>query len=102
MNVLRAAPAITVVGNEITLDGNGAILHLRDERAVTPDQPITGPTWVVDSIVSGDAVSSVPDGAVATIAFHADGTIDVDGGCNQGSGRWQPVGSGVEISDLAM
>jgi heat shock protein HslJ len=100
--VLGARPAITLVGDQLTIDGGGAVIQLTDRRIVEPDLTITGPTWIVDSIFSGETVSSVPQGAVATLVFHADGTLEVDTGCNTGQGRWQPVGAGIDVSDLGL
>lgn len=101
-NVLGAKPRLVLVGDQLTIDGGAVVLVLRDRRVVEPDLAITGPTWTVESILSGNAVSSVPQGAIATLVFHADGTLDVDTGCNTGSGRWKAVGTGIEVSDVAL
>ena len=100
--VLGSKPKVTLTGDQLSLDAGRVAIHLADQRVVDPDLAITGPTWTVDSIFSGESVSSVPAGAVATLVFHADGTLDVNAGCNQGSARWQPVGSGIEVSGLGL
>ena len=38
-----------------------------------------------DSLISGDAVASVPGGALARLTFGDDGTVEILGGCNEGS-----------------
>ena len=62
-------------------------MRLLDREVAEPDLNIVGPTWTVESIIHGDAVSSVPAGAIATLVFKADGTIDVNAGCNRGGGH---------------
>ena len=39
---------------------------------------------------------------MATLTFNADGTLDVNDGCNQGSARWITAGAGIEVSDLVL
>jgi heat shock protein HslJ len=102
LEVLGSKPRLTLTGDQLTIDAGRVVLHLADRRVVEPDLAITGPTWTVDSIFSGESVSSVPDGAVATLVFRADGTLDVDTSCNTGSARWQAVGTGIEVRDLGL
>jgi heat shock protein HslJ len=102
VGVLGSKPRLTLAGDQLSIDAGSVVIHLADRRVVEPDLAITGPTWTVDSIYSGESVSSVPDGAVATLVFHADGTLDVNAGCNQGSARWAAVGTGIEVSALGL
>ena len=102
MQVLGSKPRVTLTGDQLSLDAGSVAIHLADERVADPDLAISGPIWTVDSIFSGETVSSVPAGAVATLVFHADGTLDVNAGCNQGSARWQPVGTGLQVSGLGL
>ncbi|HJP90146.1 MAG TPA: META domain-containing protein [Candidatus Limnocylindrales bacterium] len=100
--VLTAKPHLTLTADELEVRTDDVVVHLRDEKVVNPDRPIAGTTWVLDSITTGDVVSSIPGGVVATLVFHADGTLDVDDGCNTGGGSWKAVGAGIEISDLVL
>lgn len=102
MGVLGAKPRLVLVGDQLTIDAGAVVLTLRDRRVVEPDLAISGPTWVVESILTGDVVSSIAQGTVATLVFHVDGTLDVDTSCNTGSARWAAVGAGVEVRDLGL
>ncbi len=65
---------------------NGDVrLTLTDKEVVTPDQSLEGRTWILDGMVSGDAVSSVPMGVTASIKIDGD-RVDVSAGCNTGGG----------------
>jgi heat shock protein HslJ len=76
---------IALVGDTLTLAKDGVLLTLVDREVADPDRPLIGTRWVVDGLVSGDAVSSVPAGVVAALVF-APGRVDVEAGCNRGGG----------------
>ena len=76
---------LTLEGDTLTLADGTITLTLLDEEVATPDQPIEGTRWVLDGIVSGDAVSSVPEGVTASILIDG-GRVDVEAGCNGGGG----------------
>jgi heat shock protein HslJ len=78
------------------------VVRLQDRRVADPDVPLAGPTWTVVSIIDGDAVSSVPNGTTATILFHADGTVSVNAGCNEGQATWAAVAGGIRFSALGL
>lgn len=66
-----------------------------------PDLPLVGRRWTVTSIVAGDAVSSVPAGAVASLLITADGSVQVETGCNQGGGRVTVTQQTLHFTDIA-
>jgi heat shock protein HslJ len=98
--LLNAGPAVQLTGDELVLQGDGKLLRLLDRRVADPDRPLVGTRWVLDSIVAGDAVSSVPDAVTATLVFKDDGTVAVDTGCNRGSTRWAATGAGLRFEGL--
>lgn len=99
---LASKPTVVVQGNGLTLDSGSIAMRLLDREIAEPDLNLVGPTWTVESILQGDAAMSVPHGATATLVFKADGTVDVDAGCNRGGGTWKLEGAGLAISSLAM
>lgn len=99
---LGAKPTVNLGGNELALASGTVVVKLLDRTVADPDRPLVGPTWTVDSIISGDAVSSVPQGATATLVFNANGTLTIFAGCNQGGATWTKAGSGIQVSDLVL
>ena len=91
---LASRPAVVTAGDRLTLTSGGTVVSLLNRETADPDRPLVGTTWTVDSIISGDAVSSVPDGAVATLQFAGDGTVAVNTGCNSGNGRFEVTDDG--------
>lgn len=75
-------------GDTLTLAKDGVTLTLTDRAVAEPDRPLLGTRWVVESLVSGGAVSSVPAGVTASLTF-SDGGVDVEAGCNRGGGSTQ-------------
>jgi heat shock protein HslJ len=97
---LGSRPGVTLAGTDLTLDNGQVIMRMVDRTIAEPDLNIVGPTWTVTSIIEGDAVSSVPAGATATLTFNPDGSIDVNAGCNRGRGSWTIDGTGVAFKDV--
>jgi heat shock protein HslJ len=100
---LASRPTLALEGDEMTLTGDGTVIAFLDREVAEPDLPLVGTTWTVDSIITGDAVSSVPGGAVATFAFAGDGRVEVATGCNTGSGRFEATDAGeLRFVDVAV
>lgn len=79
--LLSAKPSWRLDGTNLVLAGSDTEIVLGVEAPVT----LEGGTWVVDGIVTSEAVSSVPGGVRATFAFK-DGRMHVDNGCNYAGG----------------
>ena len=99
---LASKPAVQLLGTDLTLDNGQSQIRLADRTVAEPDLTIAGPTWTVVSLIDGDAASSVPAGATATLVFGADGSLQVNDGCNRGSGHWAAEGAGIRVSDVIL
>jgi heat shock protein HslJ len=100
--LLTARPMVALSGNALTLDAGASVLKLLDQSVADPDRPLVGTLWNLESIISGDAVSSIPDGSRATILFKADGTLTLFTGCNQGGASWSQTAAGIQVSELVL
>ena len=78
---LGSRPAWSLAGDELVLRAGGVEIRLTDREVVDPDRPLVGPRWVVDTIITGDAASSVPAGAEAFLTFEAAGGLTGSTGC---------------------
>lgn len=99
---LGSRPSVSVAGNAMTLDNGSIVLQLLDRAVAEPDVSVTLETWKVESIITGDAVSSIPNGATATLMFNADATLTIHDGCNDGGARWRSVGDRLGISEIVL
>lgn len=95
-DILSLEPIVELDGDTLTMRGaGGATLEFLDRTVADPDRPVVGTRWVLDGIRDGDAVSTVPEGVIASITIDDDGNAVVEAGCNRGS-------AGVEITDDTM
>jgi heat shock protein HslJ len=92
---------ITLAGDTLTLAKAGARLSLLDREIAEPDLPLVGTRWVVDGLVSADAVASVPVGLAAALTFHAGG-VAVEAGCNQGGGSVTVTDGTISFGPIAL
>ena len=98
--VLGSRPTVAVSGNNLVITAGDTVITLVDREIAEPDLALVGPLWTVTSIISGDAVSSVPGEVVATLKFDAAGGVTFATGCNSGGGRYTIEGSTIRFSDL--
>src|SRR5690606_28994967 len=84
---LQGRPTLALEGETLTLDDGTDTIVLVDREIADPDRPLEGTEWVVNSIVDGDAVSSVPGApdVEAWLRFE-DGRMEGFDGCNSFGG----------------
>ncbi len=97
---IGSQPSLAQEGDKLTLTSGETVIALQDSEVAEPDLPLTGTTWTVDSIITGDAVSSVPNGATATLVFTDDGRLEVDNGCNIGGGTYEVTDGRLRVGEL--
>lgn len=104
--VLAQPLTVALDGDTLTLSGGGTVIRLTDREVAAPDAELVGPTWTLDTLISGTEASGTastpPAGVTATIAFAADGTYQVSTGCNTGSGTWSGEGAALEVDPPAL
>lgn len=100
VTILGARPTIALNGNDLVLRSATTTITMLDREIADPDQPLVGPTWTLSSIITGEMVSSVPAGITATIKFNADGTVDIQPGCNSGGGTYAVDGDAITFGNL--
>jgi heat shock protein HslJ len=91
-----ASYAITDTGLDLS-DAAGAVVL---SYGATAPASVEGP-WNVRSVNNGkDAVSTLPEGIGASVAFGPDGTVEGFGGCNSFSGGYSVDGDSIAIGPL--
>lgn len=87
-------------GDRLTLTGPG--IELVFERLEPPPTAaIVGTTWLLDALITGDAVASVM-GDPATLRLDADGSFTGSTGCRTFSGRYTVANGEILFTDFAM
>lgn len=90
----------TLDGDTLVLSDGSIRVTLADKEVVMPDQALEGTRWVLDGIVAGDTVSSVPVGVTASIKI-AGGRVDVEAGCNMGGGAVEVTSDALTFGPIA-
>lgn len=98
--LLGSGPSFELDGDRLRLTAGDVVVTLLDREVADPDRPLDGTTWVLDGLIEGDAVSSVPVAAETTLVFDG-GRVAVRS-CNQGSAPVSVEGDELEIGALAM
>lgn len=80
---LQADPTLSLDIDTLSMATADTTVVLVDRRIADPDLALMGTTWVVDGLIDGDAVSSIPQSTPASILI-TDGTATVRTGCNTG------------------
>jgi heat shock protein HslJ len=83
---LKAGPKFALTGDELVLTGDKEMIKFLDREKAQPDRPLVGIRWVLESLIDGQAVSSVPQGVEAFLEFEGD-RVTGNAGCNQLSGK---------------
>jgi heat shock protein HslJ len=97
--LLTAGVEASLDATTLTLVSGDVTITLLDEQEASPDQPIVGTAWTLDSVISGETVASVPaEVGVPTLTFTEGGTVEVYAGCNRGSGGVEVAADGSVIT----
>ena len=85
-------------GDELRLHGDGVELTYSLVPPVA-DSELTGTIWVLDSLISGNAVSTV-GGDPATLEFTDDGTFTGGTGCRGFGASYAAAGAQITVSNF--
>lgn len=99
---LSAGPTITLDGPTLTLVGEAITMTFTDREVADPDRALEGTSWTLESLVSADAVSSVPAGGRTPTLRIADGRVDVDTGCNTGGGDLTMTDTDLTVAGIVL
>jgi heat shock protein HslJ len=100
--LLSSQPVVVIDGDKVVITSGSTVIELLDREVAQPDVQLTTQIWNLSSIISGDAVSSVPMGVAATILFNDDGTVSFNSGCNSGGGGYAVDGQTISFTNLVM
>jgi heat shock protein HslJ len=96
---LGSSPTFTLDGNNLTVTSGTTVVTLLDREVAQPDKPLVGPNWSLTTIFNAEIASSVPQGASASITFAADGTYEMNDGCNAAGGTYVVSGDEIAITE---
>ena len=92
---LASSPTLTQDGDHVILAGTAITIDFLDREIADPDRPLEGTDWTATTLITGDAASSVPEGA--SLRFEA-GSVAVATGCNSGSATYELSEDGTTVT----
>jgi heat shock protein HslJ len=101
-DLLMGAPTVALDGDTLTITGASASLELLDREVADPDRPLVGTDWTADTLLDGDAASSIAEGVVVELRFGEDGLVTIAAGCNGGSAPYEVDGSTITFGDAVL
>lgn len=89
-SLLEAGPTLVLAGDRLTMTSGDTVIVFVDRETADPDRPLVGTNWKLESIITGEAASSVPSGVTATLSIPNSDTITW-AACNTSGGRPQAI-----------
>lgn len=100
---LAAGPAASLEGDTLRLTADGVTVTLVDRTVAEPARPLAGTAWSLETLVEGEAASSVPAGVEPpTMQIGEDGFAAVFTGCNRGRSAVGTNGPTLSFGPLAL
>lgn len=97
---LAALPRATIAardGDSLVLSGPQVELRFARLPPV-PNADLVGPVWTLDSLISGQVVSSITGEPAPTLQLRANGTLAAATGCRDLTGRYTVSGNRVAVT----
>ncbi|CAM3230896.1 META domain-containing protein [Prescottella defluvii] len=95
-DLFATQPSWALTDGVLTLTSPGTTVTLADKKTANPDRPLVGTTWVVDTLISPQAVmtSAALEASAPTLTIGDNGQATGTTGCNRFNGPAQ-VGDGT-------
>jgi heat shock protein HslJ len=97
---LTSEPTLRLDGDSLRLSSDGVTIELLDIEVATPDRPLVGTRWRINTIIDGQSENSFNEEAEAWLIFTDDGTVRGRSACNLFSARYEVDGSKLSVSRL--
>jgi len=98
----RGRPTWRLDGENLVLTGKDLELTMVDNETAQPARPLVGTRWMVDTMVSAGASSSVPAGTAAFLTLTDDGKVTGSTGCNSFGGTAKVDSKTITFGELIM
>ena len=96
VTALGAVTRVARDGDDLLLTGDDVELRFGPVAPV-PTSELVGTDWVLETLLDGEAASSVLGGS--TLRFEDDGTLTATTACTTLTGRWQPTGDRIQLPE---
>jgi len=98
----RGRPTWRLDAENLVLTGKDLELKMVDNAGTQPARPLNGTRWMVDTLITAGASSSVPADTAAFFTFNPDGKVTGNTGCNSFGGTATVEGDKITFGELVM
>lgn len=98
---LFAKPVQFTDGDNGAVISGHTVLAITARANVSPDRPLVGTKWLLETVYAGQSAGSVPHGLVAWVVFEPDGTFRASDGLNDGGGHVRIAGAELTFGDVS-
>jgi heat shock protein HslJ len=99
-NFLTSEPTMRLDGDSLWLTSQDTTIELLDIEVATPDRPLVGTRWRINTVIDGRSENSYNSEAEAYLIFGDDGTVQGRTACNSFGARYEVDGSKLSVSRL--
>jgi heat shock protein HslJ len=97
---MLAKPSVDLEEPRLVLATANAKITLVDREVAIPDRPLVGPQWLGDGYSDGNMVTFGVGWDLVSIHFDPAGSVQIETGCQTGTGTFQVSGSTVTFGGL--
>ena len=100
LEFMTSEPTVRLDGDTLWMTSGETTIELLDIEVATPDQPLVGPRWRINTIIDGQSETSYNAEPEAYLVFDADGTLRGRTACNAFSASYEVDGTTLSTSGL--
>ena len=97
---LTSDPTVRLDGDSLRLTSQDTTIELLDIEVATPDRPLVGTRWGINTVIDGKSANSYDAQADAYLIFGDDGTVRGRTACNSFGAQYEVDGSKLRVSRL--
>lgn len=97
---LTSEPTVRLDGDSLWLASQDTTIKLLDLEVATPDRPLVGTRWRINTVIDVGSENSYNAKAEAYLIFGDDGAVRGRTACNSFGARYQTDGSKLRVSRL--
>jgi heat shock protein HslJ len=97
---LTSEPTLRLDGDSLSLTSEEVTIELREIEVATPDRPLVGTRWRINTILDGQSANSFGAQYEAYLIFRYDGTVRGHTACNAFRAHYEVDGSTLSTSRL--
>jgi heat shock protein HslJ len=97
---LRARPELALAEPRLTMTAPSARMVLLDREVASPDRPLLGTQWTGEGFSDGSMATGGPGWDAASVRFASDGSVEIQTGCQTGTGSFHANGATITFEGL--